>query len=65
VYGRVEPLAAEMVGVDRYGMDVIATLEGDDKRAVRINFTERTDDTTAVRQQTIALLREARAQLSG
>jgi hypothetical protein len=65
VYGRVEPLTAEMVGVDRYGMDVIATLAGEDRRAVRINFSERTDDTTAVRQQTIALLREARAQLSG
>jgi hypothetical protein len=65
VFGRVEPVSAEMVGVDRYGMDVLATLEGDDRRAVRINFTERTDTTDAVRRQTIALLREARAQLSG
>jgi putative heme iron utilization protein len=64
-FGRVEPSAAELVGVDRYGMDVLATLEGEDKRAVRIHFPERTDTTDAVRKQTIALLREARAQLSG
>ena len=60
-----EAVSAEMVGVDRYGMDILATLEGDEnRRAVRVNFTEQTDDTDAVRQQTIALLREARAQLA-
>jgi putative heme iron utilization protein len=65
-FGRVENLAsAEMVGVDRYGMDVLASIVDDEnKRAVRINFTERADTSDAVRQQTIALLREARAQLA-
>jgi putative heme iron utilization protein len=64
VFGRVEPVSAELVGVDRYGMDVLATLAGEDKRAVRVHFSEPTDTTDAVRKQTIALLREARAQLA-
>ncbi len=64
-FGRLEAVSAEMVGVDRYGMDVLAAIEGDEnKRAVRINFTAPADDTDAVRQQTIELLREARAQLA-
>jgi putative heme iron utilization protein len=63
-FGRVEPTSAELVGVDRYGLDVLATLDGEDKRAVRVPFTERTDTTDAVRRQTVALLRAARAQLA-
>jgi hypothetical protein len=64
VFARLEPVSALMTGVDRYGMDVLAALPGDDKRAVRINFTERADTTETVRKQTVALLREARARLT-
>jgi putative heme iron utilization protein len=63
-FGGFEPTSAELVGVDRYGMDVLATSIDRDRRAVRIPFSERTDTTDAVRQQTIALLRAARAQLA-
>jgi hypothetical protein len=62
-FGRVEPASAVLTGVDRYGMDVLATLAVGGERAVRITFTERADNTDAVRKQTVALLREARAQL--
>lgn len=65
-FGRLEPVSAEMVGVDRYGMDILATVEGEEsRRAVRINFAEKADDSDAVRKQTVMLLREARAQLAG
>ncbi|MGQ0464068.1 MAG: HugZ family pyridoxamine 5'-phosphate oxidase [Sporichthyaceae bacterium] len=64
-FGRLDAVAAELVGVDRYGMDILASLANDEnKRAVRVNFTEKADSSDAVRQQTIALLREARAQLA-
>ncbi len=65
VFGRVEASSARLVGVDRYGLDVMALAEGETKRAVRVVFTESADTTDAVRAQTVALLREARAQLSG
>jgi putative heme iron utilization protein len=64
-FGGVEPVSAVLVGVDRYGMDVLAEVAEEDKRSVRVNFTERADTTDAVRKQTVALLREARAQASG
>lgn len=63
VFGRVEAESARMVGVDRYGMDVMATTDEGKKRAVRVVFTEAADTTEAVRNQTVALLREARAKL--
>jgi hypothetical protein len=62
VFGGVEPTEARLTGVDRYGMDVLATV-GADKQSVRVGFLERADNTDAVRQQTIALLREARTRL--
>lgn len=62
-FGGIDAASAELVGVDRYGMDVLATLTGDDRRAVRVDFTERTDTTDAVRRQAVALLHEARGRL--
>jgi hypothetical protein len=62
VFGGLEPSGAELTGVDRYGMDVLATV-GADKQSIRVAFLECADSTDAVRQQTIALLREARTRL--
>jgi putative heme iron utilization protein len=61
--GGLDPSSGELTGVDRYGMDVLATVGEADKRSVRVAFTERADTTDAVRKQTIALLLEARARL--
>ncbi len=65
VFARFEGVeSARMVGVDRYGMDVLATIEGGEQRAARISFTAPVTTTDEVRQQTIELLKEARSQLS-
>lgn len=41
-FGRLEAVAAELVGVDRYGMDILASLANEaNKRAVRVDFTSK------------------------
>lgn len=64
VFGDVEATSAVLVGVDRYGMNMRAEVTGADTQWVRVNFPERADTTDAVRKQTVALLRDARAQTS-
>ena len=56
--------SARMVGVDRYGMDIMATIAGGDQRAARVSFAAPVSDVSEVRAATVDLLREARAQLS-
>lgn len=53
---------ATMTGVDRYGFEMSA-LTDDGPRPIRVAFTEEARDTTAVRQQMVALVQRARAQL--
>jgi putative heme iron utilization protein len=56
---------AERVGVDRYGVAVLAADEPDgDRVAVRLRFDEPTDTADGVRRAMIALLRRARAAVA-
>ena len=55
---------AKMIGVDRYGMDIMATMAGGEQRAARVSFSSPVSATDQVRAATIELLQEARAQLS-
>ena len=56
--------SARMVGVDRYGMDIMATHTDGAQRAARVAFPAPVNAVEDVRAATVALLREARAQLS-
>lgn len=56
--------SARMVGVDRYGMDIMATMADGAQRAARVSFTAPVNSVDEVRAATIELLTEARAQLS-
>lgn len=56
--------AAKMVGVDRYGMDILATTGGGEQQAARVSFRAPVSATDQVRAATIELLKEARAQLA-
>jgi len=64
-FAGLEPVSAMLVGVDRYGMEVLAEMAGDDKRSVRVEFTERADTAAAVREQAVALLRQAQVRRGG
>lgn len=65
VFGKLEGVeSAVLVGVDRYGMDVMATMTEGDQRAVRVKFHNPVDSVEEVRGATVELLREARTQLS-
>lgn len=65
VFARFDDVeSARMVGVDRYGMDVMATLANGDQRAARVSFSAPVTSVDEVRGATIELLREARTQLS-
>ncbi|MGQ0632255.1 MAG: HugZ family pyridoxamine 5'-phosphate oxidase [Sporichthyaceae bacterium] len=60
-FGQLDTVtAARLVGVDRYGMDVMAESDGA-QHAVRVPFPERSDTVDAVRAATIALLRTYRS----
>ncbi len=61
-YADVE--SARMIGVDRYGMDIMATIAGGEQRAARVSFSAPVSGVDEVRGATIELLREARAQLA-
>jgi putative heme iron utilization protein len=65
VFARYDDVeSARMVGVDRYGMDIMATIAGGQQRAARISFSAPVTGVDEVRSATVELLREARAQLS-
>ncbi len=65
VFARFENVeSARMVGVDRYGMDILATMTGGEQRAARVSFSSPVETADQVRAATIELLQEARAQLS-
>ena len=58
---RPDVTAASMTAVDRYGFEVVASLDGDRREALRVGF--RTPQTSAddVRKELIGMLAEARA----
>jgi heme iron utilization protein len=58
--GRVEVTEARMVGVDRYGFDVLATSGPASPRALRFGFDAPADTPDAVRAAMIALVRRTR-----
>jgi putative heme iron utilization protein len=65
VFAKLENVeSARMVGVDRYGMDIMATHTNGDQRAARVSFAAPVNAVEDVRAATVELLREARAQLS-
>ena len=65
VFARVDDVeSARLVGVDRYGMDILATVAGGEQRAARVGFSAPVSEVSEVRAATIELLREARAHLS-
>lgn len=61
--GLPETTSAQMLTVDRYGFDVLATSDTG-RKAVRIPFGEICDTTLAVRNATVRLVGEARARLA-
>ena len=61
--GQAEVTAARMVGVDRYGFDVLASAPGASPRAMRFGFDAPVDTTNAVRMAMIDLVR--RSPLTG
>jgi putative heme iron utilization protein len=59
-----DPVEVTLVGVDRYGMDIMTTSAGsEDKRAVRITFDTVLSSGDEVRMATIRLIRQAREKL--
>jgi putative heme iron utilization protein len=58
--GRPETTSARMVGVDRYGFDVLADDAGGAPKAVRFGFDAPTDTPDAVRAAMVALVHRAR-----
>jgi heme oxygenase (biliverdin-IX-beta and delta-forming) len=58
--GRAEVTAARMVGVDRYGFDVLATSGSGSPGAMRFGFDAPADTPDAVRAAMIALVRRTR-----
>jgi hypothetical protein len=60
VGGRTEVTAARMVGVDRYGFDVLATPPEGTPRGMRFGFDAPADTTDAVRTAMIDLVRRTR-----
>jgi putative heme iron utilization protein len=58
--GRTEVTAARMVGVDRYGFDVLAAAAEASPRTMRFGFDPPVDTTDAVRTAMIDLVRRTR-----
>ena len=58
--GRAEVTAARMVGVDRYGFDVLASAPEATPRAMRFGFDTPVDSSDAVRLAMIDLVRRTR-----
>jgi len=58
--GQAEVAAARMVGVDRYGFDVLASTPGASPHAMRFGFDAPVDTTNAVRTAMIDLVRRSR-----
>jgi putative heme iron utilization protein len=58
--GRAETSSARMVGVDRYGFDVLASDSGGAPKAVRLGFDAPTDTPDAVRAAMVALVHRTR-----
>ncbi|HUR75264.1 MAG TPA: DUF2470 domain-containing protein [Sporichthya sp.] len=56
--------SATLVGVDKYGMDLLATLAGGHRQAGRVSFRAPVTSADQVRAATVELLREARARQS-